>query len=105
MKFDTIHNYYEQIVLRHIMDKLAEGDSITDDDFLQDVACVALNYLPARYVRYDVDTAFYLTLAERQNIEKEVAAAVDRALEFVSSHPKAQESEDNPVTERSDKAG
>lgn len=105
MKFDTIHNYYEQLVVRHIMDKLVGGDNITDEDFLQDVACVALNYLPARYVRYDVDTAFYLSLAERSEMEKEVGAAVERALEFVSKHPNGQEQGDKPITGSTDKTG
>ena len=35
---------------------------------LADVACVALNRLPARYVRHDVDMVFYLTEQERKVI-------------------------------------
>ena len=40
-----------------------------DGELLADVACVALNRLPARYVRHDVDLMFYLTEGERHAIE------------------------------------
>jgi hypothetical protein len=45
---------------------------------LADVACVALNRLPARYVRHDVDMMFYLTEQERQVI----AVSMDEVLKF-----------------------
>lgn len=37
-----------------------EGSNV-DSDYLSDVACVALNRLPARYIRHEVDMAFYMT--------------------------------------------
>jgi len=51
---------------------------------LADVACVALNRLPARYVRHDVDLVFYLTEHERNAIELSMAAAMDFAFIYVT---------------------
>jgi hypothetical protein len=83
MNFENIHNYYEKLVFERLQDEVAEKQGITDEDLLEDVACVALNRLPTRYVRYDVDTAFFMSDEERQHMEIQVAAAVDAALEYV----------------------
>jgi hypothetical protein len=50
-------------------------------DMLADVACVALNRLPARYVRHDVDFMFYLTESERHVIER----SLEEVLQFAFS--------------------
>lgn len=54
------------------------------DDMLADVACVALNRLPARYVRHDVDMMFYLTEHEHHAIEQSMAEALTFAFAFVA---------------------
>ncbi len=54
-------------------------------DMVADMACVALNQLPARYVRHDVDLVFYLTEAERHQSETALAAALDYAEKLVLS--------------------
>ena len=41
-----------------------------NDDLLADVACVALNRLPPRYIRHEVDFAFYLSERERTESER-----------------------------------
>jgi hypothetical protein len=46
---------------------------------------VALNRLPTRYIRHQVDLAFYLTEKERQENEKQVNEAVSYAFEFVQA--------------------
>lgn len=86
MAFESIHNYYEQLVFKHIYDTLVDQERETDGDFLEDVACVALNQLPARYVRHDVDLAFYMSGDERQEVEQSVAAAVRDAAKVVRAH-------------------
>ncbi len=80
---DTVHNYYERLVL----DEIAQTcDRARDDlDFFADVACVALNRLPPRYVRYDVDMTFFLSQIELQEIYDKVSLAVSSAIEYVSS--------------------
>jgi len=85
MAFDNIHNYYEKLVMQHILETTGRSNN---DDFVEDVACVALNQLPARYVRYDVDMAFYLTADERINMEKQIEKAVTHAIEYVTAHRK-----------------
>lgn len=78
---DTFHNYYENIVLREIQHQL--GEKTVDSDFIADAACVALNHLPPRYVRHDVDMAFYLSPKESAEMEEKVTAAVREAIAFV----------------------
>ena len=83
MSFSTINNYYEQLVFRHILDSIQNP---VDENFLEDVACVALNHLPAKYVRHEVDMAFYMTSEERNKIDADVTIAVRKAIEYVSKH-------------------
>lgn len=84
--FESVHNYYEHIVFEYIIRELIGEQGITDQEFLEDIACVALNQLPARYVRHNVDTAFYQTDREQAEMEKAVAEAVTTAAEHVRRH-------------------
>ncbi len=83
MPFSSINNYYEQLVFKHILETVAEP---IDENFLEDVACVALNHLPAKYVRHEVDMAFYMSRDERDKITAMVAIAVKNAIDYVSQH-------------------
>ena len=47
------------------------------------VTCLALNRLPARYVRHDVDMMFYLTEQERQVIEDSLEQVLKFSFAFV----------------------
>lgn len=91
MNFESIHNYYEQLVIDRIMSTLVAQEQIRDAEFLQDVACLALNSLPARYVRYDVDMAFYLTTEQREQMRVAVEAAVADAAERARSRRREQD--------------
>ena len=86
MNFESVHNYYERLVFERIHELLVVGEGLRDEDFLEDVACVALNGLPAKYVRHDVDMIFYLTSDERTTMERMVREAVIQAREFVGKH-------------------
>ena len=90
MSFSTINNYYERLVFRKI---IASVPSPLDENFLEDVACVALNHLPAKYVRHEVDMAFYMTLEERTKIDTDISNAVQNAIEYVSQHRNHHENE------------
>jgi competence protein ComFB len=81
---DSIHNYYEHLVLDKLVRLHKSGDIEADD--ISDVTCVALNNLPPRYVRYDVDMAFYLSPDEYQEIENKIDVAVSKAIKFVKKH-------------------
>ena len=86
MAFDSIHNYYERLVIEHILE-LSTGElAAEDEDFLSDVACVALNQLPSRYVRHNVDMVFYMTPQERAQMEQEVINAIKMGIEYVNKH-------------------
>jgi len=77
--FDQVHNYYERLVFEEVAIR-AHNDAYAHftPDMLADVACLALNRLPARYVRHDVDMMFYLTEQERHAIEQ----SLDEVLKF-----------------------
>jgi Late competence development protein ComFB len=81
--FEQVHNYYERLVFEEIIRRSEQHQNFTTDR-LADVACVALNRLPARYVRHDVDLMFYLTEHERNAIELSMAAAMDFAFSYVT---------------------
>ncbi len=83
MNFESIRNYYEQLVIDEVMLKVASENS--DPDFLEDVTCLALNKLPPRYLRHEVDMAFYLTSDERQQMYDSVAGAVREAADYVAA--------------------
>lgn len=78
---DAIHNYYERMVIEEIHRVLPEQRG--EADLLADIACVALNHLPPRYIRHDVDMAFYLSPREQMEMEDKVKNAVQQAIIFV----------------------
>lgn len=84
---DTIHNYYEKLVLEEIINtckRVQDGDR----EFLSDVACVALNRLPPRYIRYDVDMTFFMSPFELDEITLKVQDSVKKALKYVEEREK-----------------
>ncbi|MEW6981782.1 late competence development ComFB family protein [Colwelliaceae bacterium 6471] len=81
---DDIHNYYEKMVLQHF--NTLKIEEKYDEDFIADLICVVLNQLPTRYIRHEVDMAFYLPASERFEMENNVKVAVSKALEFMQNH-------------------
>jgi Late competence development protein ComFB len=81
--FEQVHNYYERLVFEEVA-RRSQLHTDFSADMLADVACVALNRLPARYVRHDVDMMFYLTEQERHAIELSLEEALEFGFEFVS---------------------
>ena len=80
--FEQVHNYFERLVFEEVA-RRAQAYPDFNADMLADVTCVALNRLPARYVRHDVDMMFYLTEHERHAIEQSMAEALAFAFGFV----------------------
>ena len=78
----SINNYYERLVFERLQALMLEKEGTIDPEFLDDVACVALNRLPPRYVRHTVDLAFHMSDAEWENLLKEVDGVVTEALAF-----------------------
>jgi hypothetical protein len=83
MSIEQIHNYYERLVLDEVIRRVRHDPEVTAD-MVADMACVALNRLPARYVRHDVDLVFYLTEDERHQSDMAMDAAIDQAIRLVT---------------------
>lgn len=79
-----VHNYYETLVNETIV--AVNTRAKEDPEFMADVSCVALNHLPPRYIRHDVDMNFFMSPVEREETHNKVKAAVDNAIEFVLNH-------------------
>jgi len=62
--FDTVHNHHEHLVYDAVSAIAPRFPNLQDPQLLADVACVALNRVPPRYIRHHVDLAFYLTAKE-----------------------------------------
>lgn len=93
---DFVHNYYERLVLQEAhnqSERIQQGDR----EFLADVACVALNRLPPRYIRHDVDMTFFMSPQDMMEIERKVAAAVSDALNYVERREQGEDPELLPV--------
>ncbi|MBB3168774.1 late competence development ComFB family protein [Simiduia aestuariiviva] len=78
---DSIHNYYELQVLDEIAQRSERA--LEDADFMADVACVALNHLPPRYIRHDVDMSFFLSPQEQEEMQEKVRKSVKEAIKYV----------------------
>lgn len=76
-ELETVHNHYE----RKVMDEINTNywDSGLSETQLADMACIALNRIPPRYIRHDIDMSFYMTTAEYSEIESRVTSAVKEA--------------------------
>ena len=86
MAFDNINNYFEKLVFDVLQVKINDGLLDNDEDYLGDIACVALNQLPSRYVRHNVDMVFYMTSEEREQNQVIVEEAVTMAVDYVNKH-------------------
>ncbi len=83
--FDSIHNHHERAVFDAVLAASSRYSHLSDPHILADVACVALNRLPPRYIRHDVDFSFYLTERERAENEAAITEAVEFAFPFVQA--------------------
>ncbi len=82
VNFEQVHNYYERLVFEEVLNRSSAFPAFTAE-MLADVACVALNRMPVRYVRHEVDLVFYLTEKERHEIELAMESALIYAFAYV----------------------
>lgn len=80
-QMDEMHNYYERLVL----EALSARELDCDGDALTDIACIALNELPAKYIRHAVDMAYFTDPVELAAMRGRVAHVVDMAVGRVLS--------------------
>ncbi len=84
MILDNLYNYNERLIAEYLnKNKLTEHK---DPDYLADLCCLALNQLPARYIRHEVDMAFYLPASERLSMEMMVDEAMQKAIDFLNKN-------------------
>ena len=86
----NISNYYERLVIDQLWKVVQNSSEPLPEGFIDDVACVALNRLPACYVRSMVDKSSHLTEKMYQDMEKSVAEAVEQAIEQIRMNPRSQ---------------
>lgn len=84
--FTSIHNHNEQAVVDAVLAAAPGYPGLAGEpDLLADVACVALNRLPPRYIRHAIDLAFYEGEGQRAAAAKAVQEAVAHAFGFVQA--------------------
>jgi hypothetical protein len=84
--FTSVRNHNERAVYTAVRDHAERYPGIAHSpELLADVACVALNRLPPRYIRHEVDFVFYLSDRERVDSERHLLDAVDYAFGFVQA--------------------
>ncbi len=84
--FTSVRNHNERAVIDAVLKNAQRYPGVADrPELLADVACVALNRLPPRYIRHEVDFVFYLSERERGESDRHLAEAVDYAFGFVQA--------------------
>lgn len=86
MDFTSIHNYYEHLVIDYLRNEVIDTLENQSPDFVLDIACYALSKLPSRYVRHEIDMAFYLSSEERTEMIKQVKKAVDESVKYIDKN-------------------
>jgi hypothetical protein len=82
-EFELVHNHHERSVFAAVVQLAPRYPKLAAPSLLADVACVALNRLPPRYIRHEVDFTFYLSDRERADNQAAVDEAVNSAFAFV----------------------
>jgi hypothetical protein len=86
MPFASIYNRNERAVFDKVREASARFPELAgDEDLLADASCIALNALPAHYVRHAVDLSFHISDTQREEDAKAVSVAVESALRLVRS--------------------
>lgn len=82
----NVVNYYERLVIDYLWQMKQDTANSFSQTFLEDVACLALNSLPACYVRNIVDKSAHVTEEEHENMRIKVEKAVAQAMAKVRLH-------------------
>ncbi|NRA72699.1 MAG: late competence development ComFB family protein [Gammaproteobacteria bacterium] len=85
-----IHNYYEKLVVEYLNQEPSYSEY--NADFIADICCLALSHLPARYIRHEIDMAFYLSSKQRGEMTNEVKIAIVQARDYILNNPATEQS-------------
>jgi hypothetical protein len=84
--FTSVRNHHERSVYDAVQREAARFPGIAGaPELLADVACVALNRMPPRYIRHEVDFLFYLSERERADNDRLLQECVEYAFGFVQA--------------------
>jgi hypothetical protein len=84
--FTSVRNHNERAVYEAVLRETERYPGLHHNpELLADVACVALNRLPPRYIRHEVDFVFYLSERERAESERQLAESIEFAFGFVQA--------------------
>ena len=85
MATDNVHNYYET----QLKGMLGSEPRLAgkNQDYIEDVICLTLNQLPAFYVRFDVDTAAYMSEDKILRVKERLSSALNEAIKQVDAYP------------------
>lgn len=84
--FTSVRNHNERAVYDAVLREAPRYPGVSHNaELLADVACVALNRLPPRYIRHEVDFAFYLSERERGESDRQMMESVEYAFGFVQA--------------------
>ena len=84
--FTSVRNHNERAVFDAVLAHAPGYPGLAHrPDLLADVACVALNRLPTRYIRHEVDFVFYLSERERSDSDRQLIEAIEYAFGFVQA--------------------
>ncbi|HEY9050786.1 MAG TPA: late competence development ComFB family protein [Gammaproteobacteria bacterium] len=86
MDFTSIHNYYEHMVIDYLQSEVIPRMPDKSADYFLDVACYALTKLPSRYMRHEIDMAFFLEPKERLAMGDQVKKTVEDAVAFIDKN-------------------
>jgi len=86
MDSTSIHNYYEHLVIDYMQTEIIPNITDKSSDYFLDIACYALTKLPARYMRHEIDMAFYLDSSERTKMTDQVKKEVDDAVKYIDKN-------------------
>ena len=90
MNYSSVYNFYEHLVFDCISTELESRYAQNDEEFFLDVACYALTRLPSRYIRHEIDMAYYLAPGERTEMTERVKEVVVNAAEFIHTRQQKQ---------------
>jgi len=86
INFESARNYQETLVFDRVQDWASKYPQFAHNkDMLVDAACLALNMLKPKYIRYSIDMMFHISNADRAEEAAVVDAAVAEAFKILAA--------------------